>query len=109
MVRPVCLVPYYTEDVDKACTSFNIIKSGEEGYESYDHRFKIPINLAPEEHPCLISICDKNIQNKVSHVQLVRVDDDRKLVDIRERCGAAGATRDILGAAHTDHLFLMWK
>ena len=106
MVRPVCLVPYYTEDVDKACTSFEVINPGQEGY---DHRSKIPIDLEPEEHPCLISICDKNIQNKVSHVQLVRVDNSDKLIDIQERCGAAGATCEILGAAHDDHLFLIWK
>ena len=104
--RPVFLVPYYTEDADKACTSFKVIQYGQEGY---DHRSKIPTNLESEEYPCLISIRDKNIQKKVSQVQLVRVDGAGKLVDIRERCGAAGATRDILGSAHTDHLFLMWK
>ena len=106
MVRPVYLVPYYTEGFDKACTSFGIIKFGEEGY---DHRFKIPTNLNSREYPCLISIRDKNIQKKVSQVQLVRVGRAMELVDIRERCGAAGATRDILGSAHSDHLFLMWK
>ena len=109
MVRPVCLVPYYTEDVDKACTSFNLIKSGEEGYDSYDHRFKIPTILEPEKHPCLLSICDRDIQDKVSHVQLVRVPEFCQLNGILERFKATGATRDILGRAHTDHLFLMWK
>ncbi|PUU83577.1 hypothetical protein B9Z19DRAFT_1118919 [Tuber borchii] len=105
--EPVCLVPYYTEDVDKACTSFKVIRPEEEGY---DHRYKIPTNLASEDYPCLISICDRDIQNKVSHVQLARVDTDKELVDIKERFGAAGATRDILGHAHdSDYLFLMWK
>ena len=106
MVRPVYLVPYYTEDVGKACTSFKVIRYGEEGY---DHRFKIPTGLKSGEYPCLISICDKNIQNKISQVQLVRVNGPLKLVELRVRCGAAGATRNILGSAHTDHLFLMWK
>ena len=109
MVRPVCLIPYYTEDVDKACTSFKIIKYGEEGYESYDHRFKIPTILEPQRQPCLLSICDRDIREKVSHVQLVRVAKSDQLDGIRKRCGAAGTTRDILYSAHSDYLYLMWK
>ena len=106
MVRPVCLVPYYTEDVDKACTSFKVIKSGEEGY---DHRFNIPTILEPENHLCLLSVCDKDIQNKVSHIQLVRVASDKLLDDILERFKATGATPDFLGPGYQDYLFLMWK
>ncbi|PUU83575.1 hypothetical protein B9Z19DRAFT_1118917 [Tuber borchii] len=104
--EPVWLVPYYTEDVDKACTSFQVIMYGQEGY---DHRFKIPTNLEDRRYPCLISICDRNIQSKVSHVQLVRVTRPGQVDDIQRRCKATGVTTDILGTAHSDILHLMWK
>ena len=106
MVRPVYLIPYYTEDVDKACTSFEIIFYGD---ERYDHRFKISTNLESSEcRPCLISICDKDIQKKVSHILLVRVDKTKKLAEIERRFGAAGATGDLFGPGY-DRVFLMWK
>lgn len=106
MVRPVYLLPYYTEDVDKACTSFEVIWYGDEGY---DHRFKIPTNLESSECPCLISVCDKDIQNKVSHILLARADGAGQMTTIRKRFGAAGSTSDILGSVSSYQLFLMWK
>jgi len=106
LARPAWLIPYYTNDIDKACTSFKVISYGQDGY---DHRFKIPLNLQFEFHPCLISICDRDIRKKVSHVQLVRVDSLAQKNDIQKRYKAAGVTAEILGTSHSDHLYLMWK
>ena len=104
MARPVWLVPYYTESVDKACTSFKVIEPGEEGY---DHRFGIPTDSESQWGPCLISIRDKDIQSKVSHVQLVWAARRSLVDDIRRRFMATGFTDCI---SSTDKfLYLMWK
>lgn len=106
MARPVWLVPYYTSDINKACTSFKVIAYEREGY---DHRFKIPTNLGPTRHPCLISVCDKTIQRKVSYVQLVLAETAGYIDKIRKQCLAAGATEDFFGYVYTYRLVLMWK
>jgi len=106
LARPVWLVPYYTADINRACTSFKFIKYGEDGY---DHQFKLPLNLESQRYPCLISICDRDIQSKVSYVQLVRVPDSGQKDNIQARFKATGITADILVSAHRDYLYLIWK
>ena len=103
--RPAWLVPYYTEDINKACTSFKVVGFSEEGY---DDRFKIPASK-PTWLPCLISMSDKDIQSKVSHVQLVRVTKTGELDEIRKLCMATGVTDCIVGLTGADFVYLMWK
>ena len=117
MARPVWLVPYYTEDIDKACTSFKVIPYGQKGY---DPQFKIPVGLESQGYPCLISICDQDIQSKVSHVQLVQVTTGGPVSafgggmhvsvgNIRELCKATGVTDCLLSSPGSGYLYLMWK
>ena len=58
---------------------------------------------------CLIPICDRDVQSKVSYVRLVRVAGSEQKNDIQERCKATGVTAEILGSTHPDYLYLMWK
>jgi len=106
MDRPVWLVPYYTEDVYKACTSFKLVTSEQ---EEYDPRFRIPIAPEPSNFPCLISICDRNIGTKVSYVQLLRAASAEQKDLIQSQCGAAGATSHIVSSALHGYLFLLCK
>jgi len=115
MARPVWLVPYYTEDIDKACTSFKVIPYGQKGY---DPQFKIPVGLESRRYPCLISICDQDVRSKVSHVQLVQVTIGgmgfgggmhASVGNIRETCKATGVTDCLLSSAGGGYLYLMWK
>jgi len=106
MDRPVWMVPYYTEDFDSACTSFKVVTYEQEGY---DPRFQIPMDLESPRYPCLISVCDRDIRRKVSHIQLLRVSQTDRRDSIQRECGATGVTDDIVGSAHNDYLFLMWK
>ncbi|KAG0125146.1 hypothetical protein HOY82DRAFT_572292 [Tuber indicum] len=103
---PVWLVPYFTEDRCKACTSFKVVTREK---EEYDPRFRIPIAPEPSEFPSLISICDRNIKRKVSYVQLLRVGETEQKDLIQSQCGATGATDNIAGSAHNRCLFLLWK
>ena len=106
MARPAWLVPYYTEDINKACTSFRVIGCPGEGS---DPQFRIPGHSKSTWRPCLISICDKDIQSKVSRVQLVRVTNAGQLDEIRKLCMATGVTDCIFGVADADWVYLMWR
>jgi len=103
MARPVWLVPYYTEDINKACTSFKVIQHGQKGY---DPQFKIPVGLESQGYPCLISICDQGIQSKVSHVLLVPP--GMEVISIHDRYMATSFIACVHSPA-SGYFYLMWK